>query len=461
MLHEDDVHYNIIVHKSHNVYKSVNNFKEHIKEDHREMTTIFGETNGKITSKSWAQVTKVCRPGYLDPHHEINTDAKIVSSEESQNLDCSTSDDLGWEKVGKRGKVNKVYNIPVHNKYDILQEADNNADSARNQTSFQCEECNIKISTKTMLKAHMKIHKTKAVPFKKCNCLMSKEYEKLQNEAKILRRELEQCKIKMKTLQDFSALKQHSVPPIIQLDAPKIQVENEQNSNVVIRESVITFCCKECPFTTKTSHNLSDHMKTHKEEMIMCKLCEVLFDSKGRLNQHMLNEHTERLKQLNCKYCSFQSTDRNESINHTSKHGERDNTVNIQIEQWKCRNCGIIYENKWSLMEHRKENHEMPFCRDDAKGGCDRGPAQCWYKHKNSQIQNEIKSNPSQCFSCQQAFTSLGNMMEHRKLVHPEIVKPCTKAASGECKRTKCWFLHENDNIEQGFQVLRESQEIP
>ena len=76
----------------------------------------------------------------------------------------------------------------------------------------------------------------------------------------------------------------------------------------------------------------------------MCKLCEVLFDSKGRLNQHMLNEHTERLKQLNCNYCSFQSTDRNKFINHTSKHEERDNTVNIQIEQWKCRNCGIIYE---------------------------------------------------------------------------------------------------------------------
>ena len=112
-------------------------------------------------------------------------------------------------------------------------------------------------------------------------------------------------------------------------------------------------------------------------------------------------------------------------------------------------------------MEHRKANHDMPFCRDDAKGGCDRGPAQCWYKHKNSQIQNEIKSNPSQCFSCQQAFTSLGNMMEHRKLVHPEIVKACTKAASGECKRTKCWFLHENEYIEQGFQVLRESQDIP
>ena len=94
LLHEDDVHYNIIVHKS------VNNFKEHIKEDHREMTTIFGETNGKMTSKSWAQVTKVCRPGYLDPHHEINTDAKIGCSEESQNLDCSTSDDLGksWKK---------------------------------------------------------------------------------------------------------------------------------------------------------------------------------------------------------------------------------------------------------------------------------------------------------------------------------------------------------------------------
>ena len=112
-------------------------------------------------------------------------------------------------------------------------------------------------------------------------------------------------------------------------------------------------------------------------------------------------------------------------------------------------------------MEHRKENHDMPYCRDDAKGDCSRGRAQCWYRHKNSQTITELTSKTSHCFSCQQEFNSLGSMMEHRKLVHPETVKPCSKAASGECKRIKCWFFHETEYVEQGFQVPREPQEIP
>ena len=51
----------------------------------------------------------------------------------------------------------------------------------------------------------MKIHKTNTVPQEKCKCTMYREYEKVQNEAKILRRELEQCRNKMKTLEEYHA----------------------------------------------------------------------------------------------------------------------------------------------------------------------------------------------------------------------------------------------------------------
>ena len=112
-------------------------------------------------------------------------------------------------------------------------------------------------------------------------------------------------------------------------------------------------------------------------------------------------------------------------------------------------------------MEHRKENHEMPLCRDDIKGDCSRGPEQCWYKHKVGQTPSISKQNIINCFSCQQEFRSIGIMMEHRKSVHPETVKLCSKAASGECKRVKCWFLHADEIVDQGFQDSRESQETP
>ena len=69
--------------------------------------------------------------------------------------------------------------------------------------------------------------------------------------------------------------------------------------------------------------------------------------------------------------CSFQSTDKKELINHISKHATKDETICVLLNKCKCRNCGeFFFENKWSLMEHRKENHEMPLCCYDTEGLC-------------------------------------------------------------------------------------------
>ena len=58
LLHEDDIHYNIIVHKSHNASKNMYH-EEHNKKHHGEETTLFGDV---IQQKSWAQVTNAFRP---------------------------------------------------------------------------------------------------------------------------------------------------------------------------------------------------------------------------------------------------------------------------------------------------------------------------------------------------------------------------------------------------------------
>ena len=117
LLHEGDVHYNIIVHKSHNAYKSVNSLKEHIEEDHSVKRTIFGDSNDPQALKSWAQVTKVSRPGFRVAHNESNhnifTNTKIASPEESPIQKETSPDDNGWQQVGKRGRV--IFNIPVQN----------------------------------------------------------------------------------------------------------------------------------------------------------------------------------------------------------------------------------------------------------------------------------------------------------------------------------------------------------
>ena len=116
-------------------------------------------------------------------------------------------------------------------------------------------------------------------------------------------------------------------------------------------------------------------------------------------------------------------------------------------------------------MEHRRDNHEMPLCRYDLDGGCNRPTGKCWYKHKSSQ--SLIITNIEQiiCYTCKEEFRTIGVIMEHRKLNLPEVVKKCSDFMKGQCKQVKCWFLHENsgDNseIEQVFQATRKHQESP
>ena len=79
-----------------------------------------------------------------------------------------------------------MYNIPVQNKYEILT----NTLKALRKTrkNFECDVCNVIISTKTMLRTHMKVHKIKPTTQENCSYTMSKEYEKMQAETKILKK---------------------------------------------------------------------------------------------------------------------------------------------------------------------------------------------------------------------------------------------------------------------------------
>ena len=123
LLHEDDVHYNIIVHKSHNAYKS--------KGDNPEI------------SKSWAQVTKAYRPGVESPSGTNTPPGDRVTGgtgqqgqESVKNMPHQKQDEFNsevvhntesasdWKKVGKRGNLNKHYNNPVNNRFEILPKDD-------------------------------------------------------------------------------------------------------------------------------------------------------------------------------------------------------------------------------------------------------------------------------------------------------------------------------------------------
>ena len=134
--------------------------------------------------------------------------------------------------------------------------------------------------------------------------------------------------------------------------------------------------------------------------------------------------------------------------------------VDVQLSQWKCRTCSEILNTKTNLMEHKRDNHEMPPCRDDLEGKCSRSAEICYYKHTTSSPSRNPKPKVVVCYSCQQEFDYLGSMMEHRKANHPEVVKPCLKAVTGECQKERCWYMH-NEITNPDFQVGRTSDRNP
>ena len=82
LLHDDDVHYNMIVHKSHNAFTIRDNIEEHHKNTHSE-TTIFGDvlqSQNSPGTKSWAQITEKIRPESQSPESLIKKTNLVPSN---------------------------------------------------------------------------------------------------------------------------------------------------------------------------------------------------------------------------------------------------------------------------------------------------------------------------------------------------------------------------------------------
>ena len=264
-----------------------------------------------------------------------------------------------------------------------------------------------------MLRTHIRIHKN--INNSICKCALSKEHDRTRDEVNFLRSEL---KNEIKTLKEFNALKHND-------NIEMIETMNEKQP-VLIRESVIVLGVQNVPIQAEIRRIKKNHTSSNNSrsmEKPKCDICNLSFDSDGTLNQHMLNEHKERLSQLNCNLCSFQASTRREFINHIPIHGDSDPTTRMQINQWKCRNCEEFFESKVLLMNHRRDNHDMLMCYFDMEDRFSQSPERCWYKHRSHKsLTTNIKN--SKCYSSKEEFNSIGNMMDHRKEIHPETVKP-------------------------------------
>ena len=154
-------------------------------------------------------------------------------------------------------------------------------------------------------------------------------------------------------------------------------------------------------------------------------------------SQFPTGKNSKKEKEFNCPECFFQGTKLIELNKHMSlKHGKGEsNATGI-----KCRNCGDVFSEKWSLMNHRKNKHSntVAQCRNFLDGNCTYQEDVCWWNHIKNQYEG-IK-----CFIWSEIFDTKTNLMRHRKNNHIMSVRMCNQFRTNSCRfqEAACWFRH-------------------
>ena len=141
-------------------------------------------------------------------------------------------------------------------------------------------------------------------------------------------------------------------------------------------------------------------------------------------------------REYNCHECCFQGTTQFELNKHTSLKHRNGNGI-------KCRICQEEFQEKWTFMKHRKDQHteSVAQCGNYMEGRCPYSDMFCWWSHAN-RVDNGIR-----CFICNETFQTKTDLMSHRKKKHVNLVRLCNQFQMNACRfqDEACWFKHTSE----------------
>ena len=507
LLHEDDIHYNIIVHKSHNVFKT--NLDKELMTN--KQTTIFGDIlqpTELSNNKSWAKVTKAYRPGIPEEpdttstSHLLERNTPHIITNTNINTKTNTSQgEEGWQTVTRKGvvknneskrpvspKQQQIFCVPTQNRFDNLQEDENKEEEVQ-LINHKCDLCGSEFQNTNSLEHHkrsahrqtkrkVEFEENKDEIIKNLRSELSKEkkeHKETKKNLEALEKEYRDCESEMVRSHEEKErmkIKEKDLTEIIELNS---DVTTETVAHILVNKEELT--CKECEYPFRTEIEMNQHTAKHKnykrnpEINNICSLCGKTFISNNEFRDHIRTIHSR--KQFNCQDCDFQASSQiilNKHINLTHKSKD-----SVQETTFKCTHCNKQFSAMWNLKNHLRYDHKtIEDCIYFKKGKCRFPDKVCWNKHTVLlPIQTDSNPNKSiECFDCKETFERIKHMMLHRKSKHPEKVRPCRNPDT--CEFTTCWYRHiennTNDNIsitnsenekEQGFHKGQVKQNPP
>ena len=196
--------------------------------------------------------------------------------------------------------------------------------------------------------------------------------------------------------------------------------------------------------------------------------------------KQQFSKTTENEMHLKCYECSFVSSETSLIKHHLSeKHGWQINLEGDELEMsagprfckkcdyqaedgydldghfwsehddeesaaFNCKFCEESFTSLNNLMLHKKLRHieKVSFCRNFSTNSCVYGDKNCWFVHEEPDTCDTFR-----CNICEREFNSPPEFLRHRKTNHEDSVPTCNKFKSGECEfgSVKCWFKHENE----------------
>ena len=131
-------------------------------------------------------------------------------------------------------------------------------------------------------------------------------------------------------------------------------------------ESFKDLNCKFCEFETKDKRTLRKHEDSHTHKTHHCQYCEKRFSSDVKLRQHITNKHGD-VEKLNCPHCD--KTFNTQS--GRSRHDKNIHPLNDNIPMFRCTVCEYIcktnIEHKEHMRTHKYNVKKGPFiCRNCA-----------------------------------------------------------------------------------------------
>ena len=316
-----------------------------------------------------------------------------VDNKECDKMEIDEQNKTEEEIHTKRSDLNDRKNLPKVDKQEKKEKAHINTQNERKE---RCNKNDDKLEPKNQITVKAVLKEKKEI---------ENEYFKCVNELALKTEECEKLKIEIKDLKQLLELKNKAQKMEFDItqNVTKIEEPNLQNKTETVGEN-------EGPWQR------------------------VSYKTKKRQYSFVNNKSKIPVEEeeYNCTECPFQGTSKDQLEKHIKiKH------------RMTCRNCDESFKSRADMMVHRKEKHGhlVANCRNYLEDKCPYTDLKCWWNHRSKQsFSQEIK-----CFVCEEKFENKPSLMIHRKEKHIEIVRKCYKFEQNSCRfqDDHCWFKHE------------------